>query len=127
MIIVPLETRRRMGRPFGVGRIAQAREDGTYLVHWYGNTYNQMQGCYRPAWRADRMGGAVETIYGPEGGAGDDRTKPYTSDEAGQSITAGNITTWGFRLTHTDRLPGAVLREIDQEPRISWTVSAPSR
>lgn len=116
LVVIPLELRRDMSRPFAIARIEAVREDGTYLVWWWGNRDNVMEGTYRPGWVAG-LQARRSTQYAAENPG---QMNPCTSDTTGQSVFREHLKYWGFKLQYNDRLPAEVLQLIYSDEDIQW-------
>jgi hypothetical protein len=111
-----------MSRPFAVGKIIEVRPGGKYLVHWFGNETGHMEGTYRPEWTVTLAGGETKTTYSAQRELEHRDARAYTSDDADQIVTTERIVCWGFELQYNDQLPVKVLRRINDEPRIGWSI-----
>ena len=48
LIVVSLRLRPGSERPFAVGRILSLSRTGTFVIHWYGNSGQELEGTYIP-------------------------------------------------------------------------------
>jgi hypothetical protein len=116
-VVIPLELRLDMSRPFAVAKIKAVREDGSYLVGWWGNRDNRMEGTYRPGWVNSQQARHSRSYAAENPG----QLAPCTSDTTGQIVFREHLKYWGFRLQYDDRLPDELKQLLHGDVSINWT------
>jgi transposase InsO family protein len=117
MVVIPLELRLDMSRPFAVAKIKAVREDGSYLVDWWGNRDSRMEGTYRPGWVNSQQARHSRSYAAENPG----QLAPCTSDTTGQIVFREHLKYWGFRLQYDDRLPDELKQLLHGDISINWT------
>jgi hypothetical protein len=116
LIIVPL----LHPHPFGVAKITKANRDGTIEYQWWANEQENIRSTIQPGWIAGTTkSGETRVYYSPE--PRDPVHAPYLG-HMDLPMTQKDIVVHSFELTGSMKLPMVVLKAVDEDYRIWWTM-----
>jgi hypothetical protein len=103
-----------------VGKIVD-KQEGSLVVHWYGNYRGQIDGTYQKGWlestaKRERKNRRYYFKDKPTTVG----CTPYTTEEVGESVSEGELVCWGFQLTYSDKLPLSVNIILHEDERVAW-------
>ena len=104
------------GAGFGIGKVLDVLQDGTYNAQFYSNDAESLTGSFRPCWLNDRK----QWYCGPQRRKSH---KPMSTEEFySGSLRDDCFAAVGFRLLETLRVPPAVLRAMHEHQVFEWTM-----
>ena len=103
--------------PWCVALVLSIRADDTLVVHWYGNSANQLMHAHLPGWHdpADGMVYYRSARLRSSHTAYTNMTPEYEMVVSVESCYAA-----GFRLTSSNRVPHAVLEHLTNAVDVEW-------
>jgi hypothetical protein len=116
MIIVPL----LFPHPFGVAKLTNANRDGTIEYQWWGNESEDIRKSLQPGWIAGQDSNSNPLIYYHHQPKVPGHA-PYTG-HVDLPMTQKDIVVHLFELSKTQKLAMVVLKAIDEDYRIWWTM-----
>ena len=116
LIIIPL----LQPYPFGVARLTKAHRDGAIDYQWWGNASNTTTGTYRPGWIKGDSKSGKQLIYYADAKREATHAPYYGQTE--MPMTQKDIVVHSFELTRSHKMPIVVLKAIDQDYRVWWTM-----
>ena len=117
MVVFPLTMRN--GLPgFGVGKATRQSPDGTWNLHWFSNTHEDLLGPFRPCYRTSTLSQPLQWYAAERRQASH---QPFTTEHFYPGvISQRDAADVGFRLLPDGRLPPRVLSHIQSHPRYEW-------
>jgi hypothetical protein len=105
--------------PFGVAVLTKAFKDGNIEYQWWGNAADNIRQPQEPGWTSSRSGRVEDVYYQQE--ARDPGDEPYAG-HLQVPMTQTNIVVHSFELTKNGKLPMVVLKAVDEDYRVWWTM-----
>jgi hypothetical protein len=116
LIIVPLLP----PHPFGVAKLVKANRDGSIEYQWLGNEREDIRGTLQPGWVSGHDKNANALVYYSAEPKTEDHP-PYMGNRD-LPLHQKDIVVHSFELTGLQKVPMVVLRAIDEDYRIWWTM-----
>jgi hypothetical protein len=116
MIIVPL----LFPHAFGVAKLTNANRDGTIEYQWWGNESEDIRKSLQPGWTAGQDSNSNPLVYYHHQPKAPGHA-PYTG-HVDLPMTQKDIVVHSFELSKTQKLAMVVLKAIDEDYRIWWTM-----